>query len=227
VIPAGHYIVLGVTDTGTGILPEHLDRIFEPFFTTKEAGHGTGLGLSTIYGIIKQSGGYILVYSEAGLGTTFNVFLPRVDEPAETIAPAQQTSRNLHGTETVLVVEDDRSVCTLTANILGQHGYKVITANSAEEALRRAGEFEDAIHLLLTDIVMAKTSGIELARQLKERRPGLSVLYMSGYPYFSVSGASVMDFRETILAKPFTPSELLRAIRTCLDREVLGKQKAG
>ena len=225
-IPAGRYVVLGVTDTGTGILPEHLDRIFEPFFTTKEVGSGTGLGLSTVYGIVKQSGGYISVDSKAGLGTTFNIYLPRVDEPAETLAPALKAPRNLHGTETVLVVEDDRRVCTLTANILGQHGYKVIPAVSAEEALARAGDFEGEIHLLLTDIVMARTNGRELAQRLKEQRPGLRVLYMSGYPHFSLSGAGMMDFRETILAKPFTPSELVRAIRTCLDCEVHGEAKS-
>lgn len=224
-IAAGRYVVLTVTDTGMGILPEHLERIFEPFFTTKEAGRGTGLGLSTVYGIIRQSGGYVSVYSEPGLGTTFNVYLPRVDQPAETFTADSTATGSLEGTETVLVVEDDVRVCKLTADILGQHGYRVVTANSGEDAFLRTSAFEGTIDLLLTDIVMARTSGPELAQRLKEQRPGLRVLYMSGYPHFALSGANVMDYRETILPKPFTPSELVLAIRTCLDREVYGGAK--
>ena len=215
-IPAGRYVVLAVTDTGTGIKPEHLDRIFEPFFTTKEVGSGTGLGLSTVYGIVHQSGGWISVYSEPDLGTTFKVCLPRVDASAETFRPIEKGPENLRGTETVLVVDDDQGVCALTGNILDQYGYQVITSNSGDDALRRAGEFEGEIHLLVTDVVMARINGSELAQRLKVKRPGLKVLYMSGFPSLSLSNGSVMDFRETTLAKPFAPSELAREARRTL-----------
>jgi CheY-like chemotaxis protein len=216
-IPTGRYIVLTVADTGTGIAPEHLDRVFEPFFTTKEASQGTGLGLSTVYGIVKQSGGYITVHSEVGLGTAFKIYLPRVDQPVDASTPPEMDEQRLHGTETVLVVEDDQSVCELAAGILKQHGYKVITANSGEEALRRAREFQGTIHLLLTDIVMAGTSGHELSQQLKKMQGELRVLYMSGYPHFSLSTSDFLDFGQPILAKPFTPSELSREARRILD----------
>lgn len=218
-IPLGHYVVLAATDTGTGIAPEHLDRVFEPFFTTKQATHGTGLGLSTVYGIVKQSGGYISVYSEVGLGTTFKIYLPRVDKPAETIKPTEPETRSLDGTETILIAEDDQRVCELAANILRQHGYNVLTANSGEEALRRAQEFTGEIHLLLTDIVMTSTGGYELAHELKQLRPAVKVLFMSGYPHFSLSDADSMEFHQPILSKPFTPSELVREARKVLDCE--------
>lgn len=219
-IPVGSYVVLAVTDTGTGIPPEHRDRVFEPFFTTKEAGHGTGLGLSTAYGIVKQSGGYISVYSEVGLGTTFKVYLPRVDKPAETLKPEAVTTENLDGTETILVTEDDPRVCELAAGILRQHGYKVLMANTAEEALQRAREFDSEVHLLLTDVVMAATGGYDLAQHLKEMRPEIKVLYMSGYPQYALSSRfNMSDFHEPLLSKPFTPSELAREIRRVLDGE--------
>ena len=217
-IPAGRYIVLTVTDTGTGIAPENLDRVFEPFFTTKEASQGTGLGLSTVYGIVKQSGGYISVHSELGLGTTFRIYLPRVDQVAESLMPADIETPSLDGTERILVVEDDQSVCELAASVLKQHGYNIMTATSAEDALRRVGEFKGVIDLLLTDIVMAGTNGYELAALLKEVQPGLKVLYMSGYPHFALSGPEPVDL-QAILAKPFTPSELLRDARRVLDHQ--------
>jgi PAS domain S-box-containing protein len=216
-IPAGSYVMLAVTDTGTGIKPDHLDRIFEPFFTTKEVGSGTGLGLSTVHGIVSQSGGWISVYSEVGLGTTFNVWLPRVDSPAETFKPTDTEPQNLSGTETVLVVDDDHRVCELTANILGQYGYRVMTSNSGDDALQRACEFEDEIHLLVTDVVMPGTGGSELARRLKARRPGLKVLYMSGYPHSLRGARDVMEFRELTLAKPFAPTDLAREARRTLN----------
>jgi len=218
-IPPGSYVVLTATDTGTGIAPENLDRVFEPFFTTKEAGQGTGLGLSTVYGIIKQSGGYISVHSELGLGTTFKIYLPRVDQPIDTLTPEETGSQKLDGTETILIAEDDKGVCELAASVLKQRGYKVLIAHSGEEALRRAGEFPDEIHLLLTDIVMSRPAGPELARQLKRARPSLKVLYMSGYPQLSVAGGNIIELDQPILAKPFTPLELVREARKVLDCE--------
>lgn len=218
-IPTGRYVVLTATDTGTGIAREHLDRVFEPFFTTKEVGQGTGLGLSTVYGIVKQSGGYISVYSEVGLGASFKIYFPTVDRPAQTFTPREAPTHIPGGTETILVAEDDPRICELAAKVLKERGYKLITANSGEEALHLASELEGAIHLLLTDVVMAGISGLELARRLKEARPGLRVLFMSGYPGFSDSGANVMDLGQAILCKPFTPSELVLETRRALDRE--------
>jgi PAS domain S-box-containing protein len=215
-IPAGRYVMLVITDTGTGIPPEHLDRIFEPFFTTKGVGKGTGLGLSTVYGIVKQSGGYLWAYSHLGAGTTFKICLPRVETSADSTRPAQ-TTENLRGTETVMVVDDDRNVCDLTAKILGQYGYRVITSHSGEEALQRADAFPAEIDLLVTDVIMQNMSGRELARQLKAKRPGLKLLYVSGYSHFSLSGENGVVFPgEMTLPKPFAPSDLAFQARRAL-----------
>jgi len=216
-IPAGRYVMLVVTDTGTGISPEHLDRVFEPFFTTKAVGSGTGLGLSTVYGIVKQSGGHIWICSDVGVGTTFNVCLPRVDLPPDSIQPNQSTHENLAGSETVLVVDDDARVCELTAKILGQYGYQVITADSGEQAERRAAEFTGEIHLLVTDLVMAGESGMELAQQLKTKRPALKILYMSGYPNMARAVKSSADFWQATISKPFAPVDLARATKKALN----------
>jgi signal transduction histidine kinase/CheY-like chemotaxis protein len=216
-IPAGRYVMLTVTDTGTGIPPEHLDRIFEPFFTTKEVGSGTGLGLSTVYGIVKQSGGYVWVYSDVAVGTTFKICLPRVDSAVDTFKPMESGLDTLRGNETVLLVDDDVRVCELTAKILRQYGYQVISANSGEDALRCAGEFAGEIHLLVTDVVMAKTNGKELAQRLRSTRPRLSVLYVSGYPHLALGRDSVVDFRSTTLPKPFAPYDLARQARKALN----------
>jgi two-component system, cell cycle sensor histidine kinase and response regulator CckA len=216
-IPAGSYVMLIVSDTGTGISPEHLDRIFEPFFTTKEVGVGTGLGLSTVYGIVKQSGGHIWVYSDVGRGTTFKVCLPRVDSKPDLVGPAEMEPENLSGTETVLVVDDDPRVCELTANILGRYGYQVLTANSGEDAQRRAAECDKGLGLLVTDVVMAGTSGRELAQALKTNRPDLKILYMSGYPRVALSAEDVADFSDGMLPKPFAPLDLARQARRALN----------
>jgi PAS domain S-box-containing protein len=216
-IPAGRYVMLIVTDTGVGIRPQDLDRIFEPFFTTKGVGTGTGLGLSTVYGIVKQSGGYIWASSDVGVGTTFKVCLPRVESPADAIKPAETEPENLGGTETVLVVDDDSRVCELTARILGQYGYQVLTANSGEDAERRSCECHEDIQLLVTDVVMPGSSGKELAQQLKARRPSLKILYMSGYPHLALSGNQIADFSEATLPKPFAPVDLARHARRALN----------
>jgi PAS domain S-box-containing protein len=216
-IPAGTYVLLVVTDTGIGISPEYMDRIFEPFFTTKGVGTGTGLGLSTVYGIVKQSGGYIWAYSDVGLGTTFAVCLPRVDSPPDKIQLEETERENLAGTGTVLVVDDDNRVCELTAKILSQYGYQVITADSGERAARRALDFDDEIHLLVTDVIMAGASGPELAQQLKARRPALRILYMSGYPHQARAGKNDADLHEPTLLKPFAPIDLARATKKALN----------
>ena len=216
-IPAGRYVMLVVSDTGTGICPEHLDRIFEPFFTTKGVGSGTGLGLSTVYGLVKQSGGYIWVDSDVGVGTTFKLCLPRVDLPPDPIRLDKTGHENLTGSATVLVVDDDSRVCELTAKILSQYGYHVITADSGEHAERRADEFGDEIHLLVTDLVMPGESGKELAQQLKTKRPALKTLYMSGYPNLTRSVKNGGGFWEATLPKPFAPVDLARAAKNALN----------
>ena len=218
-IPPGRYIMLIVSDTGVGISAEYLERVFEPFFTTKDVGSGTGLGLSMVYGIVKQSGGYVWVNSEPGTGTTFKICLPRVDQPAEIIEPADLEPEHLRGTETVLVVDDDQRICEVTASILHRLGYTVIIARSGEEALRCAHDFQGEIHLLLTDHVMATISGPRLAQQLKAQRPAMRVLYMSGYPRFSCATEAV-HFPEAFLAKPFGPSDLAREARKVLSQAV-------
>jgi CheY-like chemotaxis protein len=219
-IPAGRYVLLIVTDTGTGIRPEHMERIFEPFFTTKGVGTGTGLGLSTVYGIVKQSGGYIWAYSEVGRGTTFKVCLPRVDSLPERIQPDRAVNENLAGKGTVMVVDDDARVCELTAKILSQYGYHVITADSGEQAEWRANEFHDEIHLLVTDVIMAGATGRELAQQLKAQRPSIKVLYMSGYPHLARSGNTDAEFRASFLLKPFAPLDLVRATKQALNGSI-------
>src|SRR5215831_18464276 len=226
-IPSGRYVMLTITDTGTGILPEHLDRIFEPFFTTKETGKGTGLGLSTVYGIVRQSGGYVWAESHAGAGTTFKVCLPRVDSTADASGPPN-APENLQGTETVLVVDDDRGVCELTARILGQFGYRVLTANSGQEALQKADAFGADIDLVVTDVVMPKMSGWELGRRLKINRPGLKMIYMSGHSDISANGEKPVGLALT-LCKPFTPHDLAFRVREVLNAvgTKRGRDRAG
>ena len=231
-IPSGRYVMLTITDTGTGILPEHLDRIFEPFFTTKEKGKGTGLGLATVYGIVRQSGGYVWVDSHVGNGTVFKVCLPRVDSEADAIGLTAASER-LYGTETVLVVDDDYGVCELTAKILEQCGYQVLAAHSGEEALRQAEAFKADINLLVTDVVMPQMSGWELARRLKIKRPGLKMIYVSGYLDVSPDGEQPVVLAP-ILSKPFSPHDLALHAREVLDsisteeapRDILGNRVA-
>ncbi len=217
-IPAGRYVMLAVADTGSGISSENLNRIFEPFFTTKEAGRGTGLGLSTVYGIVKQSGGYIWAYSEVGMGTTFKICLPRVDRAADAVTAQLTPAHAASGGETVLLVEDDASLRELTEKILERYGYRVITASSGAQGFQRGHEYDGEIHLLLSDLVMTKGSGLELADRLRAQRPSLRVLFMSGYPYSLVAGSETVDLLDSFLPKPFSPSELAAKIRETLDR---------
>ena len=217
-IRPGPYVMLAVTDTGHGMDKETQSRIFEPFFTTKEK--GTGLGLSTVYGIVKQSGGYIWVYSEPGQGTTFEVYLPRVEAVAEPATGADRLGEARGGSETILVVEDEGAVRDLVRRSLERKGYTVLCASSTDEALTLGSRRDRPIHLLLTDVVMPQMSGYELARRLTLLRPEMRVLYMSGYPENGTAQRAMMEPGAWLLEKPFTPYELTSAVRRVLDRPV-------
>jgi two-component system cell cycle sensor histidine kinase/response regulator CckA len=213
----GPYVVLTVTDTGHGMEPATLERIFEPFFTTKEAGRGTGLGLATVYGIVKQSGGYVWADSVPGKATTFRVYLPRESVPAtaEPEAPAAPAPRR--GTETVLLAEDEPSVRALAATVLRDAGYTVVEAANGADALRAAEGHEGPVHLLLTDLVMPGMGGRELARRLREARPGLPVVFMSGYAEEVAPGRGRPEPGAAYVQKPIAPDELARRVRQALD----------
>jgi signal transduction histidine kinase len=211
----GAYVVLSVTDTGQGMDEDTKARIFEPFFTTKEVGKGTGLGLATVYGIVKQSEGFIWVYSEPGRGTTFKIHLPRVDQAPEPLSPRPGTEA-VHGTETVLLVEDEGSVRALLRELLESQGYCVLEAGQGADALRVAQEHRGPIHLLLSDLVMPQMTGRELAVRLCRLRPDIKVLFMSGYaagaaPHRDVPSDAVC------IEKPFTADAMGGAIRALLD----------
>jgi two-component system cell cycle sensor histidine kinase/response regulator CckA len=215
---AGSYVRVVVTDTGAGMTPAVRARIFEPFFTTKEQGRGTGLGLSTVFGIVRQSGGHIAVFSEPGLGTTFNLYLPRVSEhqpEPETIPPSPHSSPP--GSETVLLVEDEAQVRALARVVLERQGYHVLEAPGPHEALALSEAYPHTIHLLLTDVVMPKMDGRTLADLLKPRRPRTRVLFMSGHAESAIVRDGVLEPGITLLPKPFTPDALLAAVRALLD----------
>jgi len=216
---AGPFVLLAVSDTGIGMSEETQAHMFEPFFTTKEKGKGTGLGLATVYGIIKQSGGFIWVYSEVGHGTTFKLYLPRVEELAERASqPAQAPARAARGTETVLVVEDEAPVRSVARQVLERHGYTVLEAPSAEAALDLATRYSGTIHLLLTDVVMPGLNGRELASRLATLRPDARVIFMSGYTDDAVTRHGVLEPGSTYVQKPFTPDAIARKVREVLDR---------
>ena len=216
VIP-GDYVMLAVTDTGCGMTEATKARIFEPFFTTKPAGRGTGLGLSTVYGIVKQSGGNIWLYSEPNKGTTFKIYLPAVDALPEDIGKAAPVEAERQGSGTVLVVEDDEQLRRLTHRALAAQGYEVLEADRGRSALDAARRHEGPIDLLVTDLVMPDTNGPKLAETLRAARPGLRVLFMSGYPEGAIVHHGMLEAGVAYLAKPFTTEAITRKVREVLE----------
>jgi two-component system cell cycle sensor histidine kinase/response regulator CckA len=211
--------MMAVTDTGAGMDKETLTHIFEPFFTTKAQGSGTGLGLSTVYGIVKQSGGYVWVYSEIGIGTTIKVYLPRVDEG--TIQPAGGNHKETRqGVETVLLVEDEDGVRALIRHVLKKSGYTVLEARTGSEAIAMCEVHGDRIDLLLTDVVLQQMSGREIAEQIVKCCPQTKVLYMSGYTDDAILRHGVLAAGTFFLQKPFTTDGLSRKVREVLDAPV-------
>jgi signal transduction histidine kinase/CheY-like chemotaxis protein len=218
-ISPGPYAMLSVTDTGLGMDADIQAHIFEPFFTTKEPGKGTGLGLATVYGIVKQSGGNVFVYSEPGRGATCKIYLPRVDEPLTALEAAKPIIEPVSGTETILLVEDEESVRELVSKVLQRNGYTILEARHGEEAVDLCTKFEGDIHLLVTDVVMPRMSGREVAETLQPTRPTMKVLYLSGYTDDEVVRHGVLESMTAFLQKPFTPDALARKVRDVLDAD--------
>jgi two-component system, cell cycle sensor histidine kinase and response regulator CckA len=216
----GPYVMLAVSDTGCGMDAKTLSHTFEPFFTTKEPGQGTGLGLSTVYGIVTQSGGAIEVTSEPGRGTTFMIYLPRVADGGAVEPSARRPEKMLHGGETILVVEDEAKVRAATREILRLAGYRVLEAGSGEEAMRASERYAGPIHLLLSDMVMSGMSGPEVAQQLLGTRPAMKVLYMSGYPAEAIVHRGLEGLGQDFLQKPFTLEALTYKVREVLDADL-------
>jgi len=224
-VQPGPYICLTVTDSGIGMDAETKARAFEPFFTTKEKGKGTGLGLSTVYGVVKQSGGYIDIYSTPGKGTSFKIYLPRVDDAIKAHGPLAGPAASFEGKETILLAEDEESLRKLTRTTLESLGYVVLEANDGVEALEVSEQHEGPIHLLLTDVVMPGMGGRTLAQELTRRRPETRIVYMSGYTGQAVGSQSPIEPGSDFLSKPFTRETLARKIREALDRRVVAESK--
>jgi signal transduction histidine kinase len=218
-VAPGPYARLVLTDTGCGIAPEVRTHLFEPFFTTKEPGKGTGLGLATVYGIVQQSGGFIDVYSAVGQGTTFRIHLPRCEDAGSLPAPAAKPLLSAHGTETILLVEDQDEVRCLAEQALSMNGYAVLGAGSGSVALEIARRHDGPIHLVVTDVVMPYMSGRELTARLADLRPETKVLYISGYTDDAVVRHGILSADANFLQKPFTPQGLARKVREVLDRK--------
>jgi two-component system cell cycle sensor histidine kinase/response regulator CckA len=217
IVPPGDYVQISVTDSGNGIAAEHLPHIFEPFYTTKPEGKGTGLGLATVYGIVKQNSGYIWVYSEVGLGTTFKIYLPRVRQKVQQPEPSKITEKPIHGTETLLLVEDEASVRRAAREFLESSGYSVIEAHNGDEALQLARGYKAHIHLMISDVVMPGMGGTELAEHLVLERPEMKILFVSGYAESTVLEHGAVEIPSRFLQKPFTLRSLGWKVREVLN----------
>jgi PAS domain S-box-containing protein len=218
-VKPGHYVMFSVSDTGVGMTPEVRERIFEPFFTTKEKGKGTGLGLSTSYGIVKQSEGDIWVYSVQGKGTTFKIYLPRVNEPLEEIRKEVLKEELPRGNETILIVEDEEEVRKLAGKILERQGYRILEASQGDDALRISERHGGPIDLILVDVIMPGMSCSELAKHLKSPHPKMKVVYMSGYTDNAIVRHGVLEKGVNYIQKPFTMEGLARKVREVLDKD--------
>lgn len=223
-ISPGWYVLVTVSDTGVGISPDHLAHVFEPFYTTKPSGQGTGLGLATVYGIVKQNNGFIWAYSELAMGTVFRFYLPCVTDREHPVdAPSEDLTSPAQGSETVLLVEDEDAVRRSTAEFLTQRGYTVLEARDGLDALAVVKDHGSTIHLVVTDVVMPNMSGGQLAQELERRRPEAAILFISGYPGKTVIDHKVLDFETNFLQKPFTLKELSGKIREVLSRAPVQK----
>jgi len=218
-VTPGFYVGVAVSDTGTGMSRELQARIFEPFFTTKESGKGTGLGLATVYGIVKQSGGHISVYSEEGMGTSFRIYLPKVSDPLEIVTKSSPEDREERGSETILLVEDQTSLRELYATMLARNGYHVIPASTPAEALQSSKTLGGDIHLLMTDVILPGMNGRELADEIVRERPGTKVLLVSAFTESLVTDKSRLKIGTGFLQKPFSHRDLGQKIRELLDQE--------
>jgi two-component system cell cycle sensor histidine kinase/response regulator CckA len=216
-VPAGSYVMLAVSDTGCGMDARTMDRVFEPFFTTKGPGEGTGLGLSMVHTIVKQSGGHVLVESEPGKGAMFKLYFPRINEPAMSLIPPTPEAVPLGGSETILVVEDDDALRELTVGLLESAGYKVLAAKDGLSATEIAEAYQENVDLVLTDVIMPSMGGGTLVAKLKQSRPGLRETYMTGYAGNVIANYGVLDSSKALLRKPFTKKSLLRHVRDMLD----------
>jgi len=216
----GPYVEIAVRDTGTGMADEIRARLFEPFFTTKDRDKGTGLGLATVYGIVRQSGGDIAVESRPGKGASFFLYLPRVEQPAEQERPEREPRDQETGSEVILFVEDEENIREPAQEVLEARGYTVLSASDAAEALRIARDWTGALDLLVTDVVMPGMNGSQLADELCHERPAVKVLYISGYPEDAIARHGVLEPDRSFLQKPFPPGVLLRKVREVLDQEV-------
>ncbi len=216
---SGNHVMLAVSDSGSGMEKETLERIFDPFFTTKDKGKGTGLGLSTVHGIVKQSGGNIFVYSEVGKGTTFKIYFPQETSKSEPALFSEKKNDSLRGTETILVVEDEEVVRKLVERTLANEGYQVLIAGYGTEAITLSESFQNPIHLLITDVIMPKMSGRELADTLAKVRENMKILFISGYTDNAVVHHGMLDNGIEFLQKPFSPNQLLKKVRDILDQK--------
>jgi two-component system cell cycle sensor histidine kinase/response regulator CckA len=218
----GSYVMVAVSDTGAGMDADTKSHIFEPFFTTKEKGTGTGLGLATVYGIVKQSGGFVYVYSEPGHGTTFKIYLPRVEEEPDAPGRVAPITKSTRGSETLLLVEDEEAVRRLAREVLLRQGYRVLEADGWPSGLEIAATHPDPIHLVVTDVVMPGMTGPEGVSRVSVLRPGIKVLYMSGYTDDALIHRGVLGTEVALLQKPFTPGDLARRVRDCSTRREAG-----